>query len=180
MSERMLEALMAVVIGFIVTIALALLIGLVGCRKPPTTPPDPPSDAGGDAGPAFDGSISDCVSLPNLNCSKLSQEASEAGEVWQNGQQSALDPVWDDLASAMNEAGGMLCGQTSAGVVHYLGDDSQVHEVFADRMDGWTNGPLIFLDPCGTLQDFEREGLVIRLRTRRAQGSFSLQVRVAP
>lgn len=188
MSERAIEALMAVVIGALVTGALLGLFAVIGCRKPPA-PTDPvPADAAPiqrdagpeDAGPARDGSISDCVALPNLTCSLLAAEAQPG--TWEDRQQTALDPVIDELRDALDASGGALCGQ-AGGVVHFLGDDTQAHDHLQDQMDGWVSAPIVFEPegrPCSTVQDFERAGMVVRLRTRRAQVSFSLELVASP
>lgn len=174
----------------IVLAMLALAATCGACRRPPIPEPVPADAAplsrdasAEDSGPSRDGSVSDCVSLPNLTCAVLAAEASASGELWTDRTQSALDPIQDELRDALDASGGALCGQTSAGVVHYLGDDTQVHFAFQDQMDGWTSEPIVFEPdgrPCGTLQDFERQGLQLRLRTRRAQASFSLELRASP
>lgn len=188
MSERAIETVMAVVISALAAAALWGLFALTGCRKPPA-PTDPiPADAAPiqldagpqDAGPAQDGSVSDCVSLPDLTCGLLAAEAEQG--TWDPGKDTAIDSVRDELRDALLGSGGALCGQAS-GVVHYIGDDAAVHPIFMGMMDGWVSAPIVF-DPdgreCSTVQDFEREGIVVRLRTRRAQRSFSVEVRVAP
>jgi len=159
------------------TLAVSLW-GFGGCRKPPGPPPPPPPPIGdasvGDGDATQDGSVSDCIALPDLSCAAI------AGAVvgFEPGIDDLIDGIRMDIAPALQIVGGTLCGQ-GAGLVFYLADDRIAHQAFATSLGGWTAGELEFDAEgivCSTRQVFVRDQRAVILRTWREQGAISLEM----